>query len=130
MTSAVKVALNPNTTNTTKYSCKWWRVNKYGNFSNLRALTSDCSGLIEPIIEFIRDLMINYILTKCGADWFIFVDATVKTRSFSNFFQFKANNSSCSGPIEPIMELIQDIMVTYIFTKFGFDWLISVDTRV
>ena len=32
------------------------------------------------------------------------------------------NNSSCSNPIRPIIELIQDIMVIYILAKFSADW--------
>ena len=40
----------------------------------------DSSGPIRPLIAFIRDLMITYILTKFGADWLIFVDARVLTR--------------------------------------------------
>ena len=35
-----------------------------------------------------------------------------------------------SAPIKAIIELIQDLMVTYILTKFGADWLIFGDTRV
>ena len=37
-------------------------------FANSRANYSDSSGLIKSIIEFIRDLMVTYILTKFGAD--------------------------------------------------------------
>ena len=50
---------------------------KYGKFSNSRADNSDSSGLIASIIELIRDLMVLYILTKIGANWFIFIDARV-----------------------------------------------------
>ena len=48
----------------------------------------------------------------------------VKYGIFSNS---RADNSECSGPITSIMELIRDLMVTYILTKFGNDCLIFVD---
>ena len=32
--------------------------------------------------------------------------------------------------IKSIIELIQDLMVKYIMTKFGAEWLIFVDARV
>ena len=32
--------------------------------------------------------------------------------------------------IKPIIELMQDLMITYNNTKFGADWLIFVDDRV
>ena len=35
-----------------------------------------------------------------------------------------------SGPIRSIIELIRDLMITYILTKFGADWSIFVDDRV
>ena len=35
------------------------------------------SGPIGSVIEFIRALVVIYILTKFGDDWFIFVDARV-----------------------------------------------------
>ena len=35
-----------------------------------------------------------------------------------------------SGPIRSIIELIRDLMVKYIFTKFGAVWSIFVDARV
>ena len=41
-----------------------------------------------------------------------------------------ANNSDRSGPIKPIIKLLRDLMVIYILTKFGADWLKLVDTRV
>ena len=47
------------------------------------------------------------------------------------FFQNqRQNNSNCSCPITPIIELTRDLMVMYILTKFGAVWLIIVDTRV
>ena len=49
---------------------------------------------------------------------------------YSKFFKSRANNSRCSGPIRSIIELIRDLMITYILTKFGADWLIFVDARV
>ena len=42
----------------------------------------------------------------------------------------RANTSSCSGPITPIIELVQDLRVIFILTKFGMNWLIFVDATV
>ena len=53
------------------------------------------------------------------------------TKLDSAIFQnSRANNSGCSGLICPIIKLIRDLMVTYILTKFGVDWLIFVDARL
>ena len=52
---------------------------KYGKFSNSRADNSDSSGPINSITELIRALVVIYILTKFGDDWFIFVDGRVLT---------------------------------------------------
>ena len=46
------------------------------------------------------------------------------------FFNSRENNSSCFGPITAIIEIIKDLMVMYILTKFGADWLIIVDAIV
>ena len=35
-----------------------------------------------------------------------------------------------SGPNRSIIELIRDLMIKYILTKFGADWSILVDDRV
>ena len=35
-----------------------------------------------------------------------------------------------SAPIKRKMELIRDLMITYILTKFGADWLVFGDVRV
>ena len=43
---------------------------------------------------------------------------------------FSKDNSDTSGPIRSIIELIRDLMITYILTKFGADWSIFVDDRV
>ena len=42
------------------------------------------------------------------------------------FFNSRADNSDSSGLIRSIIKLIRDLMVTYILTKFGADWLIFV----
>ena len=66
-----------------------------------------------------------------GTDWSTFVDARVKTWSdLAIFAKSRANNSNSSGPITSIIEPIRDLMVTYILTKFGADWLIFVDARL
>ena len=41
-----------------------------------------------------------------------------------------ADNTDSSGPITPTIKLIWDLMVIYIWTKFGADLLIFVDARV
>ena len=46
------------------------------------------------------------------------------------FSNSRADNSDSSGPISSITEVIRDLMVIYILTKFGGDWLIFVDARV
>ena len=51
-----------------------------------------------------------------------FVGARVLRKSDSAFFaNSRANNSDRSAPIRSIIELIRDLMVTYILTKFGAD---------
>ena len=47
---------------------------------------SNRSGPMESIINLIRDYIITNILTKFGADWLIFVDAEVLTKSDSAIF--------------------------------------------
>ena len=48
----------------------------------------------------------------------------------ANFLIQGQHNSDSSGPIRSIIELILDLMVIYIVTKFGADWQIFVDDRV
>ena len=70
------------------------------SFANSRANNSHSSGQIKSIITLIRDLMVTYILTKFGADWSIFVDDRVLTKSYSAIFpNSRANNSGCTGSI-------------------------------
>ena len=49
-----------------------------------------------------------YIVTKIGADWSIFTDAIVYTKSTVAIFQIQG-------------QITQDLMVRYIFTKVGAD---------
>ena len=49
---------------------------------------------------------------------------------YSNFSNSRANNSGCSNPIRPIIDLVRDLQVIYILTKFGADLLIFVDAIV
>ena len=66
-----------------------------------------------------------------GTHWSTFVNARVKTKSDSAIFaNSRTNNLDSSALIQSIIELIQDLMVTYILTKFGADWLIFGDARV
>ena len=87
--------------------------------------------MICPIIELIQDLMGRYTVAKSGTDWSIFADVKsvnkVKNGKFSNS---KADNLDSSGLISSIIELLRDLMVIYILTKFGADWLIFVHARV
>ena len=41
----------------------------------------------------------------------------------------RADNSDSSGPISSMSKLMQDLVVIYIWTKFGADWLIFVDAK-
>ena len=66
-----------------------------------------------------------------ATNWSAFVDAMVLKKSDSAIFANpRGNNSDSSGPIKSIIDLIQDLMVTYILTNFGADLLIFVDARV
>ena len=81
-------------------------------------------------MEPIQDLIVIRIVTMFGTNWSTFVDARVKRKSDSGIFaKSRANNSNSYGPIKSIIKLIQDLMVTYILTKFGADWLLFVDVR-
>ena len=51
-----------------------YRLLKF-NFSISRTDNTDWSVMTWPIIKLIWDLMLIYIVTKFGVDWFIFVDA-------------------------------------------------------
>ena len=65
-----------------------------------------------------------------GINWSSFVDAMVRTK-VQQFFLIQGEiTQDGSGPIKFIIDLIQDLMVTYILTKFGADWLVFVDARV
>ena len=57
-----------------------------------------------------------------STNWSTFACAKVQTKSDSAIFaNSRANYSESSGLIKSIIELIQDLMVTYILTKFGAD---------
>ena len=51
----------------------------------------------------------------------------LRTKNYSNS---RANNSTCSSLITPIIELVRDLRVIYILTNFGTNWLIFVDATV
>ena len=54
-----------------------------------------------------------------------------KQSNIQHFFaKSRANISDSSGPIKSIIKLIQNLMITYILTKFRADCLIYVDARV
>ena len=44
-------------------------------------------------------------------------------------FLIQGQITDSSGPISSIIQLIRDLMVIYILTKFGADWLIFVDVK-
>ena len=70
-------------------------------------------------------------MTKFGADWFTFVDAREKTNSNAAIFpNSRANNSSCSSPIGPMIKLTEILLDINILPKFGGDWSIFADDRV
>ena len=72
-----------------------------------------------------------YIVAKFGTDWSIFADARVLTKSnMANFLIQGQITRDSSSLITSIIELIRDLMVIYILTKFGAEWFIFVDARV
>ena len=71
------------------------------------------------------------LIFKSGADWFIFVDARELTKWNEAIFpNSRANNSSSSGPIGPMIKFIQILLDINILTKFGADWSIYADDRL
>ena len=57
-----------------------------------------------------------------GTNWSTFAVVRVKTKlDTASSANSRANYSDSSGSIKSITELIQDLMVTYILTKFGAD---------
>ena len=72
----------------------------------------------------------KYIVANFGTDWSIFADAGVLTKSNMANFLIQGQITHSSGPISSIINLIRDLMVIYILTKFGADWFIFVDARV
>ena len=69
-------------------------------------------------------------MAKFGTDWSIFADARVLTKSNMANFLIQGQITQSSGPITSIIEVIRDLMIIYILTMFGADWLIFVDARV
>ena len=68
-------------------------------------------------------------MAKFGTDWSISADARVLKSNMANCL-IQGRNSYSSGLINSIIDLIQDLMVIYILTMFGADWLIFVGARV
>ena len=63
-----------------------------------------------------------------GTNWSTFVDTCTrmlgcKQSDSAIFANSRANNSDSSFSVKSIIELIQDLIITYISTKFGADWL-------
>ena len=55
---------------------------------------------------------------------------SVNKVKYGKFSKSRADNSDSSGPISSMIELNRDLIVIYILTEFGIDWLIFVDARV
>ena len=49
---------------------------------------------------------------------------------YPHFVEGGHNNSTSSGPVTPIIELMRDLQVIYILTIFGTNLLIFVDAKV
>ena len=71
-----------------------------------------------------------YIVAKFGTDWSTFAVASVHKVNYGKCSNSRADNWDSSGLINSTIELNRDLMVIYILTKFGADWLIFVDARV
>ena len=74
------------------------------------------------MIEFIQILLDINILTKFGADWSVFADdrLCVNKVKYNIFFSNKGQITlDHSVVIRLIIELFQDLTVTYIRTMFG-----------
>ena len=71
-----------------------------------------------------------YIVAKFGTDWSIFADARVLKMSNMANFLIQGQITDSSGQISSFIKLIRDLLVIYILTKFGADWLIFVVARV
>ena len=70
-------------------------------------------------------------MTKIGADCLLSSIYKYKAKSNAAIFpESRANNSSCSSPIGPMMELIQILLDINIWPKYGADWSIFADDRV
>ena len=81
--------------------------------SLLKTVKNICEkSLVVYILIKFRDLIVIYILIKFGADWLMFADARVYTKSNSAIFSnSRANNFECSVPIISIITLILDLLV-------------------
>ena len=85
------------------------------------------------MIEFIQNLLDINILTKFGADWSIFADdrLCVNKVKYNRFFFNKGQITRTTlSPIRLIIELFQDLTVTYIKTMFGTNWSTFTVARV
>ena len=72
--------------------------------------------------------MLIFIVTKFGADCLLSNIYKCKTKSNAAIFNnSRANNSSCSGPVGPMIEHIQILLDINIFPKFGADWSICAE---
>ena len=75
--------------------------------------------------------MFIFIVTKFGADCLLSNIYKYKPKSNAAIFHnSRPNNSSCSGPIGPMIKLIQILLDINILPKFGADWSIYGDDRM
>ena len=99
-------------------------------FANSRANNFYSSGPIRSIIKLIRDLMGIYIVASLVLIGQYLQMLERKQSNMANFQIQGQITQKSFGPIRSIIELIQDLMITYILTKFGAIWFIFVDDRV
>ena len=63
---------------------------------------------------------VKFLVNQTGDD-----KVMPRTKNYSEeLFNSRANSSSCSGLITPIIELIRDLRVIFILTNFGNNWFI------
>ena len=75
--------------------------------------------------------MLIYIVTKFSADCLLSSIYKYKPKSNAAIFpNSRANKSSCSAQIGPMIELIQILLDINILHKFGADCSIFADSRV
>ena len=132
------------------YICRCWSVNKV-RFSNLNLekllkptvytlastnINQSAPNLVKMYVtirswmSLIMDLIRAELSELFALEFAKIAEFSVNKVKYGKFSNSRADNSDSSGPITSIKELIRDLMVIYILTKFGADWLIFVDARM